>query len=82
MPIAYSDEEGDALSADFSTLKISYDNEFIFIYFDFYYGEFLIQDWNEFHLYIDSDNNHSTGSYVNGIGAELVRLQYHSHKNP
>ena len=30
-----------------------------------------MQDWNEFHLYIDSDNNHSTGSYVNGIGAEL-----------
>ena len=71
VPIAYSDEEGDALNADFSTLKISYDNEFIFIYFDFYYGEFLMQDWNEFHIYIDSDNNHSTGSYVNGIGAEL-----------
>ena len=30
-----------------------------------------MQDWNEFHLYVDSDNNDSTGSYVNGIGAEL-----------
>ena len=30
-----------------------------------------MQNWNEFHLYIDSDNNHSTGSYVHGIGAEL-----------
>ena len=30
-----------------------------------------MQDWNDFHLYIDSDNNHLTGSYVNGIGAEL-----------
>ena len=30
-----------------------------------------MQDWNEFHLYVDSDNNQSTGSHVNGIGAEL-----------
>ena len=30
-----------------------------------------MQDWNQFHLFIDSDNNDSTGSYVNGIGAEL-----------
>ena len=71
VPIAYSDLESDAHSADFSTFKISYDNDFIFIYFDFFQGEFLMQDWNEFHLYIDSDNNDSTGSYVNGIGAEL-----------
>jgi len=71
VPITYSDAESDALGADFSTLKISYDNEFIFIYFDFFQGEFLMQDWNEFHLYIDSDNNDSTGFYVNGIGAEL-----------
>ena len=26
-----------------------------------------MQDWNEFHMYIDSDNNDSTGSYVNGM---------------
>ena len=30
-----------------------------------------MQDWNDFHLYIDSDNNDLTGSYVIGIGAEL-----------
>ena len=30
-----------------------------------------MQDWNEFHLYIDADDNDVTGSYVNGIGAEL-----------
>jgi hypothetical protein len=29
-----------------------------------------MQDWNEFHLYIDADDNDITGSYVNGIGAE------------
>ena len=63
--------EGDSEGADYATLKISYDNEFIFIYFDFFHGEFLMQDWNEFHLYIDADDNDVTGSYVNGIGAEL-----------
>ena len=30
-----------------------------------------MQDWNEFHMYVDSDNNDSTGYYVNGIGAEI-----------
>ena len=25
---------------------------------------FLMQDWNEFTLYIDADNNDQTGSYV------------------
>ena len=30
-----------------------------------------MQDWNDFHLYIDSDNNSSTGTSFHGIGAEL-----------
>ena len=71
MPVAYTDEEGDAVNADFAALKISNDNEFIFIYIEFFHGEFLMQDWNDFHLYIDSDNNDLTGSSVHGLGAEL-----------
>ena len=69
--IAYSDQQGDANSADFSTLKITYDSEFLFMYFNFFNGEFLMQDWNSFHLYIDADNNSETGINVHGIGAEL-----------
>ena len=71
VPIAYSDQGGDAMNADYSLLKITHDSEFLFIYFKFHEGEFLMQDWNEFHLYIDADNNSSTGHYFHGIGAEL-----------
>ena len=71
VPVAYDDTEGDDLGADYSTLKITYDSEFLFIYFNFFNGEFLMQDWNDFHLYIDADNDSSTGHYVHGIGAEL-----------
>jgi len=71
IPIAYSDSQGDAILSDFSELKITYDNDFIFIYLSFYDGEFLFQDWNQFHLYIDADNNLNTGSSIAGIGAEL-----------
>ena len=69
--IAYSDMEGDGMSADFGDIKITYDMEFLFIYFNFHNGEYLMQDWNAFHLYIDADNNASTGFDFHGIGAEL-----------
>lgn len=68
--IAYADEAG-PWGADFADVKITYDQEFLFIYFSFHYGEFLMQDWNAFHLYIDADNDSSTGLDYNGIGAEL-----------
>ena len=71
VPTVYNDTEGDGLSADYSSLKITYDSQFLFIYFNFYNDEFLMQDWNDFHLYIDADNDSSTGHYVYGIGAEL-----------
>ena len=69
--IAYSDMEGDGMSADFGDVKITYDMEFLFIYFNFHNGEYLMQDGNAFHLYIDADNNASTGLDFHGIGAEL-----------
>ena len=71
VPVAYSDMEGDGMSADFADIKITYDLEFLFIYFSFHNGEFLMQDWNAFHLYVDVDNNATTGLDYNGIGAEL-----------
>ena len=71
VPVAYNDTEGDGFSADYSSLKITYDSQFLFIYFNFYNGDFLMQDWNDFHLYIDADNDSSTGYSVHGIGAEM-----------
>ena len=72
VPLAYSDpQSSDQMSADFADVKITYDMEFLFIYFNFYGNEFLLQDWNDFHLLFDTDNNGSTGLAIDGIGAEL-----------
>ena len=71
IPVAYSDMAGDGMSADFANVKITYDMEFLFIYFSFHDGEFLMQDLNAFHLYIDADNDSTTGLEYHGIGAEL-----------
>ena len=72
VPLAYTDSQSsNQMSADFSDLKITYDMEFLFIYFNFYDNEFLLQDWNNFHLFLDTDNNESTGLAIDGIGAEL-----------
>ncbi len=69
--VSYSDDQGDGSGADFADIKITYDNEFLFIYFNMHDGEYLLQDLNEFHLFIDADNDSTTGHPVNGIGAEL-----------
>jgi len=69
--LAYDDGQADGMSADFSNVKITYDQEFLFVYFSFHNGEFLMQDWNTFHLYIDADNDSTTGLEYHGIGAEL-----------
>lgn len=69
--VSYSDSQGDGIDADFAEIKITYDNEFLFIYFNVHDGEYLMQDWNEFHLFIDADNDSTTGHSINGIGAEL-----------
>jgi len=71
VPLSYEDVEGDGMSSDFGDVKITYDNEFLFLYFNFHNGEYLMQDWNAFHLYIDADNDSSTGLDYHGIGAEL-----------
>ena len=71
VPVAYQDNHNDHVNADFSTLKITYDSDFLFIYIKFHDNEFLMQNWNEFHIYIDVDNDSSTGSFREGIGADL-----------
>jgi len=72
VPINYVDSQSDCIVSDYNKIKITHDNEFLFIYVDFYNGDFLMQDWNDFHLYIDADNDLTTGKEVHGIGAELV----------
>ena len=43
--INYSDFQGDGDNADFADIKITYDNDFLFIYFNVHDGEYLMQDW-------------------------------------
>lgn len=71
VPISYYDANNDHVDADYSVLKITYDSQYLFIYINFHEDEFLIQNWNDFHLFIDADDNLNTGFSVHGIGAEL-----------
>ena len=66
------DPAGDQLSGnlDFTVLKIVNDEKYLFVYL--HVGtEMSLQNDNEIHLYLDTDNNSSTGHQINGIGAEL-----------
>ena len=69
--VAYTDGEGDAVTAVFAEINIPDDMDLLFMYFNVYEGEFVMQDWNEFHLYSDADNVPSTSQDRQGIGAEL-----------
>lgn len=71
VPLSYEDLPGDGMSIDFADLKITYDNDFLFIYFSIHFGEMLIQNENAIHVYIDADNDSLTGFSTGGIGAEL-----------
>jgi hypothetical protein len=71
VPLAYQDPQGDNSLGiiDFADFKITYDNEFLFIYFSIHSGELLLQDNNSVNLYIDADNDSLTGDYY---GSELL----------
>ena len=71
IPIAVTDQEGDYNGDDWAELKISNDAEFLFLKIVLHSEETLLQNWNNFHLYIDSDVDSLTGDPFRGIGAEL-----------
>ncbi len=71
--VAYNDPAGDSGNSniDFGDLWISHDEAYVF--FRIEVGtEMNLQTDNEITIYIDADNNSSTGVTVNGIGAEIV----------
>lgn len=66
------DKSGDMgqSGVDFQTFKAAHDNDFIYFYIEI--GRILNLDaGNNITLYIDIDNNSTTGFLRNGIGAEL-----------
>lgn len=69
----YSDPRGDGINRgiDFTDIRITNDQDRIFIYFDTQ-QEINIQSNNNIILYVDLDNNSNTGLNINGLGADLV----------
>ncbi|VAX29494.1 hypothetical protein MNBD_IGNAVI01-978 [hydrothermal vent metagenome] len=66
----YGDDTGDASGIDFQTLKATNYNGYLFFYLKIG-SEINLQDNNSITLYLDTDNDPSTGLPVKGIGAEL-----------
>jgi len=68
----YQDASGDQGGGDidFSKIWICNDSERLFIRFEIG-SEHNLQRENSIYLYIDSDNNSSTGYSINGIGADF-----------
>ncbi|MFT5723505.1 MAG: endonuclease/exonuclease/phosphatase family metal-dependent hydrolase [Bacteroidia bacterium] len=71
-PTTYTDAAGDGGSSgiDFGKAQIFNDADYIFFYVETG-TEINLQDLNDVVIYIDIDNNTSTGTSKNGIGADL-----------
>ena len=67
----HTDSSGDSSSEDFAEVKISNDNKFLFVCFSFHGEELLLQDVNEMRLFIDTDDDTSTGLMISGMGVDL-----------
>ncbi|HKJ66499.1 MAG TPA: endonuclease/exonuclease/phosphatase family protein [bacterium] len=72
VPVRASDPINDALRQDLAELKVANDQEFLYLFLRFHTRDQLLQDWNDIHLYIDTDNSTGTGSPIHGIGADLA----------
>jgi len=68
-PPLYGDS-GDATGIDFRTIKVTSYNGYFFIYLEVG-SEINLQDNNSITLYLDTDNDPSTGLQIKGMGAEL-----------
>jgi len=72
VPVTITDPEGDYNYDDWGELKITNDDDFIFFKISLHSEETLLQNWNNFYLYIDADRDSLTGHPFRGMGAELA----------
>ena len=72
VPVTITDPEGDYDYDDWAELKITNDDDFIFFKISLHSEETLLQDWNNFFLYIDADRDSLTGHPYRGLGVELA----------
>lgn len=70
IPPLYTDDTGDGNGIDFKTVKATNFNGFLFFYLELG-SKINLQDNNNITLYLDTDNNLTTGLQIKGIGAEL-----------
>lgn len=66
----YIDAENDGISYDFKYISVTNDENFLFMKIKITPFLKLLED-NQIAVFIDGDNNSSTGYQINGIGAEL-----------
>lgn len=66
----YNDDEGDGNGIDLISLSVSNDEEFLYVSFALA-ENMLLNNNNNLKLYLDTDNDASTGSSINGIGADF-----------
>jgi len=71
VPVAHTDASGDGSGVDFGQLWLANDDDFFFFRIEVG-NEINIQNQQEVIFFVDTDNNSSTGTSFNGIGAELV----------
>jgi len=72
-PVLDTDASGDGGTSgiDFGKVQAFNDREYVFFYVEV--GSTInLQDFNDVTIYLDTDDNTSTGSSVNGIGADLI----------
>ena len=72
VPITIIDSEGDYNYDDWAELKITNDDDFIFFKISLHSENTLLQNWNNFFLYIDADRDSLTGHPYRGLGVELA----------
>ena len=72
VPVTITDPEGDYNYDDWAELKITNDDDFIFFKISLHSEETLLQNWNNFYLYIDADKDSLTGHPFRGMGSELA----------
>ena len=72
VPVTITDPEGDYNYDDWAELKITNDDNFIFFKISLHSEETLLQNWNNFYLYIDADRDSLTGHPFRGLGTELA----------
>jgi endonuclease/exonuclease/phosphatase family metal-dependent hydrolase len=70
VPVAYADAAGDGLGIDLGRLWIADDDRFLFLRLEVG-GEINLSENNDLRIYLDTDNNENTGTWIAGIGAEL-----------